>query len=104
MWHSFDQLYDALGRFDSDHGLLRARLTALDGEDGNQQTGVLLIALGDHTRRVNSWRRWLPAVARFRQSPEFSALMQSTGILAYWQQEGFPPHCRESSPGTVACD
>jgi hypothetical protein len=66
--------------------------------------GSLLIARGDHTRRVNNWTPWLPAFARFRQSPEFPARMQSTGILEYWQQAGFPPHCRQTAPGTVACD
>jgi TolB-like protein len=103
-WHDFDELYDALGSAGADHSLLRARLSALDGDEGNRQTDILLIALGEHSHQVNNWTVWLPIFARYRQSPEFSALMQSSGILEYWKQEGFPPHCRAPTPGTVACD
>jgi TolB-like protein len=103
-WHDFDGLYDALSRPGDDHSLLRARLAASGGPDGNFQLDALLIALGDHSRRINNWTVWLPAFAEYRRSPEFSQVMKDNGILAYWQQEGFPPGCHSPTPDTVTCD
>jgi len=103
-WHAFDDLYDALSQPGGDHRLLRARLVASGGPEGNFQLDALLIALGDHSRRINNWTLWLPAFAEYRKSPEFSQVMKDNGILAYWQQEGFPPGCHSPKPDTVICD
>ena len=103
-WHDFDDLYDALGQPKGDHALLRARLLAPGGPEGNFQLDALLIALGDHSRRINNWTLWLPAFAEYRKSPAFSQVMKDNGIIAYWQQEGFPPGCHSPTPDTVVCD
>ena len=103
-WHDFDQVYDALEHPGADHTVLRARLAAAAGPEGNYQLDALLIALGDHSRRINNWTLWLPAFDEYRRSPEFSQVMKDNGILDYWQREGFPPGCRSPAPETVTCE
>jgi TolB-like protein/Tfp pilus assembly protein PilF len=104
-FYAFDELYDALGQPLADHAVLRSRLTALE-ESGNtaDEMALLLVALGDHRKRVFSYVTWLPMFDEYRRSAGFKAVMIESGLLAYWQAEGFPPHCRALGSNDFTCD
>ena len=104
-FYAFDELYDALGQPLADHAVLRSRLKAQE-ESGNtsDEMAPLLVALGDHRERVFSLMTWLPMFDEYRQSATFKATVIESGLLAYWQAEGFPPQCRALGNDDFTCD
>ena len=47
---------------------------------------------------------WLPEAEEFRRSVYFKQIIRESGILAYWQQRGFPSHCRAAGDDDFECD
>jgi len=46
---------------------------------------------------------WQPDTAYFRKTPAFKEFV-NTHLMAYWQQNGFPPQCRALADGDFACN
>ena len=46
---------------------------------------------------------WQPDTTAFRQTPEFKAFVNEH-LMAFWQEWGFPPQCRDLGEGEFACD
>jgi len=47
---------------------------------------------------------WLPQLAPMRRLPEFKAYMREIGMVAYWQEYGWPNICRPLEAGDFECD
>jgi tetratricopeptide (TPR) repeat protein len=47
---------------------------------------------------------WLPQFKQMRQLPEFKTLLREIGIVAYWQQYGWPTACRLVRDDDFTCD
>jgi adenylate cyclase len=106
-WNDFAALYEAFGKPDVDHRVLRDRLVTLLGSDSDAVTvevRLLLIALGDHRTSAENLFIWLPVMATHRQSPAFKASVIRSGRLRYWQAEGFPAQCRPVGREDFTCD
>ncbi len=56
-----------------------------------------------YTTVVNAGLMWQPDTAYFRKTPAFKEFV-NTHLMAYWQQNGFPPQCRALADGDFACD
>ncbi len=46
---------------------------------------------------------WSRDLAWLRRTPAFQAWLRDSGLLAHWQRDGFPGHCRPDGDG-AACD
>ncbi len=46
---------------------------------------------------------WTKSLGYLRRDPAFSDYLRRSGILAYWQKNGFPPQCHAQGDGAV-CD
>jgi TolB-like protein/DNA-binding winged helix-turn-helix (wHTH) protein len=47
---------------------------------------------------------WMPQLAPMRRLPEFKAYMRDIGMVAYWQEFGWPPFCHEVDATDFECD
>jgi hypothetical protein len=47
---------------------------------------------------------WMPQLASMRRLPEFKAYMREVGMVAYWQEFGWPPFCHMVEPTDFECD
>jgi hypothetical protein len=47
---------------------------------------------------------WMPQLEEMRQLPEFKALLREIGIVAHWQEYGWPDMCRELDGDDFECD
>jgi tetratricopeptide (TPR) repeat protein len=47
---------------------------------------------------------WFPQLKEMRQLPEFKAFMRDIGIVAYWQEYGWPDICRPLANDDFDCD
>lgn len=47
---------------------------------------------------------WMPQLKEMRQLPEFKALLREIGIVAHWQEYGWPDICRPLDNDTFICD
>jgi tetratricopeptide (TPR) repeat protein len=47
---------------------------------------------------------WLPQLASMRRLPEFKAYMREVGMVAYWQEFGWPPFCHKVDATDFECD
>jgi tetratricopeptide (TPR) repeat protein len=57
----------------------------------------------DHEGANNVRLMWHPDTALFRKSEAFSD-WATANALPYWQENGFPPQCRQDDNGSIACD
>lgn len=46
---------------------------------------------------------FLPAQAPLRAHPRFADLLELAGLPAYWDQAGWPAHCRRQAE-TIVCN
>jgi hypothetical protein len=47
---------------------------------------------------------WRPVFRDMRQLPRFKEFVRAQGLLAYWQEYGWPDHCRSTSADEFTCD
>ena len=47
---------------------------------------------------------WLPQLKQMRQLPEFKALLRDIGIVAHWEEYGWPAICRPLDGDDFECD
>lgn len=47
---------------------------------------------------------WHDDMGEFRASADFQRIVRDSGILDYWQQNGFPNRCRDLGDGEFQCD
>ena len=66
--------------------------------------GSVLIPLGGHEFVPFPLVIWGPEFTRYRQSGEFKRFIEQGGVLAYWQEHGFPPQCRAAGASGFECD
>lgn len=68
----------------------------------------VLMALGEFEEaaksRFSQHYLWHPAATRFRSTPYFKKVVVDSGILAYWQEHGFPGFCRPVGDDDFECD
>jgi TolB-like protein/DNA-binding winged helix-turn-helix (wHTH) protein len=73
------------GHFDDPNLALEAMRTAIDEQ--SSQTAYL----------------WLPQLTEMRRLPEFKTYMREIGMVAYWQEYGWPPFCEAIPPHDFEC-
>ena len=71
----------------------------------------VLIALGEfdaaatiHFGNTPLFWMWVPDLREFRQSDAFRHKVRETGMLAFWQQHGWPDLCRAQGADDFVCD
>ena len=47
---------------------------------------------------------WLPQLAPMRRLPEFKEYMRDIGMVAYWQEYGWPTFCRQLDVHDFECN
>jgi TolB-like protein len=47
---------------------------------------------------------WMPQLAAMRRLPEFKAYLREIGMVAYWQEFGWPPFCRQTDASDFECN
>jgi hypothetical protein len=47
---------------------------------------------------------WNSTLTELLQLPEFKAFIRDIGLLAFWQETGFPPICRPLGEQDFECD
>ena len=47
---------------------------------------------------------WMPQLKEMRQQPEFKAFLREIGIVAHWQEYGWPEICQPVDSDTFNCD
>ena len=47
---------------------------------------------------------WMPQLASMRRLPEFKAYMREVDMVAYWQEFGWPPFCRQVEVTDFECN
>ena len=105
-WRRGNEVYDAFRNPDADHSVLLADLRKfLHGRTTNDSyIGSVLIPLGGHEFVPFPLVIWGPEFTRYRQSGEFKRFIEQGGVLAYWQEHGFPPQCRAAGASGFECD
>ncbi len=69
----------------------------------------LMLTFGQYDELVKDpilalWVLWHPDAAEFVTTPHFNAVIRALGILEYWQERGFPPHCRPIGEDDFECN
>jgi tetratricopeptide (TPR) repeat protein len=69
---------------------------------------MVCLAFGDYEQfAAGSWPAlylWHPHASGFRTSGVFKEFVREEGILAYWQEKGFPKFCRAMGADDFECD
>ena len=47
---------------------------------------------------------WMPQLSSMRQLPEFKQYLKDIGMVAYWQEYGWPPFCRPLDQHHFECN
>ena len=47
---------------------------------------------------------WMPQLASMRRLPEFKAYLREVGMVAYWQEFGWPPFCKQVGALDFECN
>ena len=47
---------------------------------------------------------WMPQLASMRRLPEFKAYLREVGMVAYWQEFGWPPFCKQAGALDFDCN
>ncbi len=68
-----------------------ALLAALMFQDAER---VFLATGSQFTRLIFSFSLSLPSLGWLHEDPRFYAYMQETGVVGFWEAQGFPPGCR----------
>lgn len=68
--------------------------SAIAAYTGNQDKAIELMTLAERDVGMNIHWIWLPVFEKTRQQPGFKALLEDSGLLAYWQEFGWPEICR----------
>lgn len=104
-WRRGDELYEAYRHPDRDHSALRDDLLVYFADrERNYYSAALLVPLGAFDEPPPAWLIWAAEYQRYRQSPQFRQFIERSGVLAYWQAEGFPAQCRALPPDSFECD
>ena len=99
---------------DADHSAGLARLRQWESQTKSGMTladmSIVLLAFGayeefaDADISYSSFYNWLPDARDFRATPYFKKLLRDGGVLAYWQEKGFPDFCRAVGDDDFECD
>ncbi len=104
-WRRHDEIYEAYAHPERDHGALIEDI--LDFVEANAlrpvYLGNLLVPLGAHDMRPFLPLIWGPDYARYRQSPQFTDFIRRSGVLDYWQANGWPKQCRPLGEEDFEC-
>jgi len=106
-WNQLDDLYEALRHPDDDHSQLQRSLHAfLDTKPGRYPFAAELVLgnFGEMSGDYVAYTLWNTSSGNIRQSDEFKNYIRRSGILKYWQQQGFPPQCRAIGADDLECD
>jgi len=71
--------------------------------------GIVLLPFGKYEEfagaaYANTLYIWSPFAEEFRQTPYFKQIVRKSRILTYWQERGFPQHCRPVGNEDFECD
>jgi len=106
-WNQIDDLYRALRDPDGDHSQLRRSLRLfLDAKPGKDPfaAAIILGFMGEISDDFISYLLWNKSYRNLRRSDELEGYIRRSGILAYWQKNGFPPQCRAVGTDDFECD
>jgi len=110
-WHRHDELYEALKHPEMHHGELLKSIVNFSANKNDRDSGwieYIKLALGDYDADLQWGAQWHKSFNRYRQSAQFKDFIIKTGVLEYWQDNGYPPQCRPLSEsklkGDFECD
>jgi TolB-like protein/DNA-binding winged helix-turn-helix (wHTH) protein len=90
--------------------------TGVDNPNGLRNIGLWAGHFGDAALALDAMRSvineqggqatylWLPQLKEMRQLPEFKAFLREIGIVAHWQEYGWPQICRQRDGDDFECD
>ncbi|MCH7822574.1 MAG: hypothetical protein IIA07_11195 [Proteobacteria bacterium] len=102
----------ALEEPDADHSAGLARLRHWESQTDSgislSDLSIVLLAFGAYEEfaasRISGFYTWLPDARDFRATPLFKKMFRENGVLAYWQDRGFPDFCRPLGDDDFECD
>jgi TolB-like protein len=106
-WHRVAEVYDAYQSLDQDHSAMLADILAFAEANPHfdwEYASNLLLPLGAFHLKPFEPAMWGSEYGKYRQSAPFDQYIKGTGVLAYWQQHGFPPQCRAVGEENFSCD
>jgi TolB-like protein/Tfp pilus assembly protein PilF len=107
-WRRHDELYEAFRDLDADHTELAnsvAEFLAAAPGRSRDFAETTVLALGFVPTEVSaSLIVWGKIGAKFRTTSEFKDLIKRSGILAYWDEIGYPEFCRPVGSDDFECD
>jgi TolB-like protein/DNA-binding winged helix-turn-helix (wHTH) protein len=95
------RLYDVTGPTDP-NGLRNIALWA--GHFGDAPLALDAIRSAVTEQGGQTVYLWLPQLKQMRQLPEFKAFLREIGIVAHWQEYGWPEICRPLDGDDFACN
>jgi len=106
-WNESDALYHAFRNPSDDHSrLAKSIMSFFDANpvQANLARTIILSYLGVYRDGIEYQTMWPIAHTALRQSEEFRTFIRQSGILTYWQEQGFPPQCRAANEDDFQCD
>jgi tetratricopeptide (TPR) repeat protein len=73
------------------------------GHFGNAVLALDAMRAATDERAVLIAYAWLPQLADMRRLPEFKILLRDIGMVAYWQEYGWPDFCQELGENDFEC-
>ncbi len=105
-WHRHDELYQAYLNLDQDHSELAKDIKRF----AKDHTGIdaymidsILMTLGRSDLLKTPFFYWGEGAQKYRQTEHFKNYIKQSGILAHWQNKGFPPQCRPVGQEDFEC-
>ncbi|MEM9529288.1 MAG: winged helix-turn-helix domain-containing protein [Pseudomonadota bacterium] len=99
-----------LGQRDEALADLRQRFEQTPGGDVDYWIAVFAAFYGDADLSVRAldrsrdfWSVWTPVMANVRATDQFANLMETAGLVEYWDQHGWGEFCERDVGGTVRC-
>tara|TARA_R110002073_G_scaffold194878_1_gene353952 strand:+ start:338 stop:2182 length:1845 start_codon:yes stop_codon:yes gene_type:complete len=110
-WSGHAELYEALGHADRRDEALAERIRQFYARNPDRHPAAIAAVLGPLSgdgeeiyRTRMSWLFYDLHYPRYRASVWFRTWIRETGILTYWQSEGFPDLCRPVGADDFECD
>lgn len=106
-WRQHDELYNAYRDLSGDHSALAESVLNFGDSLVEIDPSVIrsiALPLGAHDLLPVAYFLWDESSKYYRRSPQFKAYIKESGVLDYWQQQGFPRQCRATGADDFECD
>ena len=105
-WRRHDELYHAYQNVGEDYRELVESILEFTADSptvNKQYIQFILVPLGAYEQGTVTFEAWDPDYKVYRQSEQFRRRIREGGVLAYWQEHGFPPQCEPAGDDDFVC-